>query len=292
VRQAPLNARATSLEYESESLASGLPALMVEAERLASATSLGVHGRRKAGMGETFWQFRRYRAEDPSTAVDWRQSAKSTHLYVREREWEAAQAVWFLCDRSAGMFFGSGGTRKVDRAALLTAALAVLMLRGGERIALFGDARPPQSSRIALRRMLLALADPAPAQASMPQASLIGKNGQLMWLSDFLFPHAVLSEALARFVSLGVQGHLIHVIDPQEEDFPFTGRTRFDDPGGRQSETIGRAENVASRYRARFRAHGEEVARLARRQNFSYLAHRTDRPPQTALVAMYAAVSG
>ncbi|MBU6472987.1 MAG: DUF58 domain-containing protein, partial [Alphaproteobacteria bacterium] len=79
-----------AVRAQAEALAAGLPPLQVAAERLASSVSLGVHGRRTAGMGETFWQFRRYQAEDPSTAIDWRQSAKSQHLFVREREWEAA----------------------------------------------------------------------------------------------------------------------------------------------------------------------------------------------------------
>ena len=78
---------------EAERLGSALPPLLVEAERLTSGVWLGVHGRRKAGMGETFWQFRRYRVEDPATSVDWRQSAKSQHLFVREREWEAAETI-------------------------------------------------------------------------------------------------------------------------------------------------------------------------------------------------------
>ena len=69
---------------EAERLGAALPPLLVEAERLTSGVWLGVHGRRKAGMGETFWQFRRYRVEDPATSVDWRQSAKSQHLFVRE----------------------------------------------------------------------------------------------------------------------------------------------------------------------------------------------------------------
>ena len=115
-----------NLQYEAEALGASLPPLLVDAERLASAVSLGVHGRRKAGMGESFWQFRRYRPEDSSTAIDWRQSAKSQHLFVREREWEAAQSVWFWCDASPGMQFASGQVTKAERAKLIALALASL----------------------------------------------------------------------------------------------------------------------------------------------------------------------
>ena len=283
---------ASRLEHEAEQLAAALPPLMVEAERLAAAVSLGVHGRRKAGMGETFWQFRRYRAEDPSIAIDWRQSAKSTHLFVREREWEAAQGVWFWRDGSAGMRFGSANITKAERASVLAVALANLLVRGGERVALYGEGRAPQSSRLTVRRMAFALGNGAASENALPPDAPIAKNGQLVWLSDFLSPLEDVERAVARFMRRGVQGHLVHIIDPQEEDFPFRGRTRFDEPRGSMSETIGRAENVGEAYRARFKAHAETIAMIARRQRWGYLAHRTDRSAQAALIAMYAEMSG
>ena len=84
----------------------------------------------------------------------------------------------------------------------------------------------------------------------------------------------------------------VYIIDPAEEDFPFTGRTRFEDVRGQQSETVGRAETVANAYRTRFKAHAEAVGALARRLGWTYIAHRTDRSPQTALIALYADMSG
>src|SRR5579885_2773984 len=109
---------------------------MVQADHLAASVSLGVHGRRRAGMGESFWQFRRYASHDSSSAIDWRQSAKSQHIFVREREWEAAQTVWFWRDASASMRYASTKTvpQKWQRATVLTLALASLLVRGGERI--------------------------------------------------------------------------------------------------------------------------------------------------------------
>ena len=98
----------STLQHEADGLSAGLPPLMVQADHLAASVSLGVHGRRRAGMGESFWQFRRYASHDSSSAIDWRQSAKSQHIFVREREWEAAQTVWFWRDASANMSFKSG----------------------------------------------------------------------------------------------------------------------------------------------------------------------------------------
>ncbi len=265
---------------------------MIEAERLAAAVSLGVHGRRKAGIGESFWQFRRYRAEDPSTAIDWRQSAKSTHLYVREREWEGAQGVWFWRDGSAGMQFRSGDVSKFDRANLLAVALASLLVRGGERVTLFGSGRSPKASRLALRRLAGALSLAPPLQSALPPEAPITRNGQLVWFSDFLSPLPELERHLAWFTRSGVQAYLVHIIDPAEEEFPYTGRTRFEAVGEKLGATLGRAESVRDAYRMRFKAHTEAVASIARKFNWSYLAHRTDRSPIAALIALYAEMSG
>jgi len=279
------------LQDEAEALSAALPPLMVDAERLASAVSLGIHGRRKAGMGESFWQFRRFRAEDPSTAIDWRQSAKSQHLFVREREWEVAQSVWFWRDGSRGMDFKSGSVRKRDRASLLALALASALVRGGERVALLGQPFPPASSRAAVRRMGFTLASDA-ATDQLPPDAPVTRNAQFVWLSDFLSPVAKIESVLRRFAQSGLSGYLVHIIDPAEEDFPYEGRTRFEAPGEDLRETLGRAETVAPAYRARFKAHAETVALLAGKLGWSYLAHRTDRSPQTALVALYAEMSG
>ena len=283
---------AVPLEEEADQLSAALPPLMIEAERVAAAVSLGVHGRRKSGIGETFWQFRHYRAEDSSSAIDWRQSAKSTHLYVREREWEAAQGVWFCRDGSAGMRFRSGDTSKLDRANLIAAALAALLIRGGERVALFGSGRAPSSSRLALRRFAQALADTRPTTAALPPEAQIAKFGQLVWLSDFLSPLPDIEKRFAWFTGFAVHAYIVHIIDPAEEDFPYKGRTRFEAPDGTLGETLGRAESVGGAYRVRFRAHAESVAIAARKFGWTYVSHRTDSPPTAALVGLFSEMSG
>jgi len=281
-----------ALREEAESIAASLPPLLVAAERLASAVSLGVHGRRKSGMGETFWQFRRYRGEDPSTAIDWRQSAKSQHLFVREREWEAAEAVWFWRDGSPTMRYGSAGVAKIDRASVLALALASLLIRGGERIALLGEGRVPASGRAALNRIAHALTEARAETGNLPPDAAMGRNAQLVWIGDFLAPLEQLEAAMRRIARDGLTGHLVRIVDPAEEDFPFAGRTRFEPCRGGESEIVGRAEFVRDEYRARFQAQGEAVAGLARRLGWTCLVHRTDRPPETALVALFAALGG
>lgn len=278
---------------EAERLAAALPPLLVAAETLAAATALGVHGRRKAGMGETFWQFRRYQQEDPSTAIDWRQSAKSQHLFVREREWEAAESVWLWRDGGASMGFASSQNipTKLERASVLALALASLLVRAGERIALIGDSHPPAGGRVALTRVAHALVNGA-SQHTLPPPAELKRNAALVWFSDFLQPFETIEQRMRLFAKAGVKGFLVQVNDPAEEDFPYAGRVRFQSPLLPETAIVGRAEGVREAYRARFTAHVEAVGQLARRLGWNFTRHRTDRSPQTALIALYGAIGG
>ncbi len=283
---------AASLQDTAEALGASLPPLMVRAERLASAVNLGMHGRHKPGIGQSFWQFHHYRPGDAANAIDWRQSAKSQHLYVREREWEAAQSVWLWRDGSPSMRFSSGGESKIDRASLLALALGVLLVRGGERIALFGEREAPANSRAAYRRIGYALVEREPADDAVPPERPLPRNAQFVWFGDFLAPLGEIEAAIRRLTRRNAGGRLVHIVDPAEEDFPYAGRTRFEAVKGTASRILGRAESVAAEYRARFKAHSEAVALLARKLGWNYLAHRTDRSPQTAMVALYADLGG
>lgn len=270
---------------------------MVAAEKLAASISLGSHGRRKAGIGENFWQFRRYASADSVGRIDWRQSAKSQHLFVREREWESAQTVWFWRDGDPGMRFGSGGLGKLERANLLLLALASLLVRGGERVGLLGAAYLPGASRFTLSRIGHSLLDPKMQEKERrgaerrqgPPAAIIARGARLVWLSDFL--GADVEEHMKAFARSGAVGHLMRIVDPAEEDFPYTGRARFEGPRGRESALFGRAESVAADYRSRFAAHGERIARAAASLGWTITVHRTDHAPHAALIALYAALS-
>ena len=278
----------STLQHEADGLSAGLPPLMVEADHLAASVSLGVHGRRRAGMGESFWQFRRYASHDSSAAIDWRQSAKSQHIFVREREWEAAQTVWFWRDASANMSFKSGVTSKRARADLLLLALASLLVRGGERVGFLGMEGAPASSRVALTRMGQAMF--AKTEAALPPAIPFKRGNQLVWFSDFLDDGVF--ETMRDLSRQGVEGHLVRIVDPAEEDFPYTGRIRFESPRGGEDEIFGRAERIRTSYRSRFTAHGERIAEAAMKLGWTSTVHRTDHAPQTSLIALHAAIGG
>ena len=281
-----------------EQLAQTLPPLMVQAERVASTVAQGVHGRRRVGAGETFWQFRRYQSGDAAQQIDWRQSAKTQKLFVRENEWEAAQSVWLWRDGSPSMHYQSrmAETAKLERSSLLALALASLLVRGGERVALLGTGERPISGRAAVTRLADHLAqsdleksgDTAP---SLPPQERLPRFGQVVLISDFLLPLDRLEELIMGFAGAGVNGHLLQVLDPAEEDLPFRGRTRFEGMERDGDVIVGRAESLQEEFQEYMSVRRERLIHIARRIGWSAAVHRTDRPPQTALLALYRAIS-
>ena len=139
-------------ESEAHQLAARMPALLIEAQRVAHTVTHGIHGRRRAGPGETFWQFRHFDQNDSYSRVDWRRSASSDNIFVREREWEAAHTAWLWVDLSPSMRFQShlAPCSKEHRAVVLALSLSDLLGRGGERIGVFGG-RPYTGRHVAYR---------------------------------------------------------------------------------------------------------------------------------------------
>lgn len=286
------------LRDRAEQAASVLPPLLVAAERVAVTVAQGVHGRRRVGQGETFWQFRQYAPGDPAARIDWRESAKSQRLYVRETEWEAAQSVWLWRDASASMNYTSAGyvsgadwPTKRDRAELLLLALASLLVRGGERLTLLGSGIAPVSGRIALSRVAEMIGRELPEAESLPPFEPLPRFAQLVLISDFLSPLEALNSVIARFAAAGLKGHLVQVVDPAEEDLPFDGRVRFEGIEERDEVIIGRVETVRGDYAARFKRHRDGLAAIASALGWSFGFHRTDHPPHLALLGLYAALS-
>lgn len=284
---------ATTSRHKAESLAAGLPPLLVAARRVAATVAQGVHGRRRVGQGESFWQFRRYEVGDPPQSIDWRQSAKSDRIFVREMEWEAAQSTWIWRDASASMDWRSqpGSPSKAERANLLALALAVLLVRGGEHVALLGAQLRPASGQGALNRIAALLEDRAAEGGSLPAIHPVARHSQLVVVGDFLSPLEEIAERLRYFAARRVRGHILQILDPAEETLPYSGRVRFEGLEQEESFMLSRVEAVRGDYVARLQAHLEGLRSLARSLGWSYSHHRTDRPAQAALLALFMALS-
>ena len=289
--------QSSDIHHKAEELAALLPPLMVAAERVAATVSQGVHGRRSVGQGETFWQFRRYGFGDSTQLIDWRQSAKSQPVYVRETEWEAAQSVWLWRDGSQSMAYRStdGLVNKIERADLLLLALASLLIRGGEHVALLGTGMTPSSGRGMLHR-LWSMIEAQDRKAKTPPGSLpafesLPRYGRVVLIGDFLSPLDEIHHSIAAFANQGIRGHLVQVLDPAEETLPFSGRVRFDGMEDEGDILIERVEAMREQYLDRLANHNQGIEALAKSFGWSHAVHHTDHSPEASILALYLVLS-
>ena len=269
-------------------LSATMPRLILEARRVAATVIHGLHGRRRAGSGENFWQFRRFVSGEPSARVDWRRSARDDHLYVREREWEAAHTVWIWPDRSPSMAFASAlvWETKLDRALVVAFALAEVLVEGGERVGIPGLMRPSATRNIIERMAETIVHDPT-ERASLPPTFAPSPQSEVVVLSDLWSPIADVRRMVAQLSANGAQGHVVQIVDLAEETFPFSGRVEFIDPEDGHSITVGRAEAWRDEYQARVERHRAEIRAETDRLGWSFIIHRTDRPASELLLALH-----
>jgi uncharacterized protein (DUF58 family) len=287
----PAQARVSPRHEEAAlGLAASLPRLLVAARRASATVVHGLHGRRRSGVGENFWQFRRFTDGDATTRIDWRRSARDEHVYIREQEWEAAHTVWLWIDRSRSMAFRSSLTdvSKVERAVVLGLALADLLVRGGERVGLLGLTRPT-ASRNAVDKLADALIHAGDDASHLPPpAAPIARMAEAVLIGDLLAPEEETASAVANLAGRGGRGHMVMIADPAEETFPFSGRTEFLDPDAALKLVAGRAEDWREGYVERLARHRAALAEIARRHGWSFAVHRTDRPALEPLLALHA----
>src|ERR1700689_4525538 len=228
---------------EGRTLAASMPRLILEARRVAATAIHGLHGRRRAGPGENFWQYRRFVSGEPASRVDWRRSAGDDHLYVRELEWEAAHTVWIWPDRSPSMVFASPLVRdtKLYRTLVVALALAEVLVEGGERIGIPGLMRPT-GSRNVIERMAQAILPDRTERPSLPPTFAPSPLAEVVLLSDLWSEIGDVRRTITQLSGGGAHGHVVQIVDPAEETFPYWGRIEFIDPEGGGRITPGRAE--------------------------------------------------
>jgi uncharacterized protein (DUF58 family) len=283
-------------ESDAQRLADRLPDLAMEGIRISQTVVHGVHGRRRAGPGETFWQFRQYQAGDTLQQIDWRRSASSDHLFIREREWEAAHTVWLWPDISTSMAFNShlATIPKSDRALVLMFALAEMLVRAGERTALMGLTTPSGSRKTTARiaEMLAANLKQSGLTQSAPPAQRVSQFSSVVWISDFLDPVETIEKRVIELAANGSTGHLVQVLDPAEETLPYSGRTEFIGVEDGTRWMSDRAEGLREVYRQRLLAHRAALQDLARKNGWSFLLHHTDRPATEPLLKLIMRLRG
>lgn len=282
-----------SLRARSEAVAAALPVLLADAQHLAATILLGAHGRKRHGTGDEFWQYRGAEAGDPLRSIDWRRSARADALFVRQTEWKAAQSVMIGVDDGQSMTYSGEKSRptKLRRAQTLAMALSVLALRGGERVGLTRLAEPPRGGEPQVMRLATALLeDGAGADYAAPAPQALPVGSRAVFVSDFLGDLAPVQKALGQAADRGVKGALVQVLDPDEERFPFDGRTVFESMSGAiRFETL-KAGGLRAAYLKRLAARKDHLRQMAARSGWRYHLHHTNDPADPALLWLYRAL--
>ncbi len=276
---------ARNLRRDAEAAAAGLPALLVAAERLAAALAQGGHGLRRGGAGEDFWQYRPAAVGDTAARIDWRRSARTDAQFVRDREAQNPQSVLLWVANGQGMDYAGdpGRPTKRARAELLALAIAIAMLRGGERVALAGAV--PRAGRQQADRIAMGLVAPALTTDDDAPGSVDFRAGQrALLIADFLGDPQPVLEWLRRAAAAGVRGALLQVLDPDEEAFPFKGAVLFRSASGASRHDTRDAGGIRDAYLARLAERRALLSAAARDAGWHFGTHDTAHTPAQALL--------
>ncbi len=285
---------APTLRERSEAEAGRLPPLLARAEHLAGTVLLGEHGRRRAGLGDDFWQYRPAQSGDSKRMIDHRRSARGDMQYVREREWQISQSVMLWVDQGASMQFASRNRlpTKIDRARLLALALSILLIRGGERVGLTGTTLPPRRGNTQILQLAESFSQENPQEYAPPEHRAMVPNARAVFFSDFLGEPDQVELALTKAADRGVQGMLLQVLDPEEQRFSYRGRTIFESVGGTLAHETLKAGELRDRYLERLAARRDRLSRLTHATGWQLGLHHTGDNAQSALLWLYRALDG
>lgn len=291
--------RGNELIARARARAALIPDLLTQAQRVANTVFAGWHGRKRRGTGEDFWQFRPYVKGESYAAIDWRRSAREENqLYIRDNELQASHTIWLWVDESPSMLYQSKTAiiSKQSRALVLAFALAELLSRSGERVGFIG-LQSPIAHRHAAERLasILMIAEP---QVEFPNTDQITDFSDVVLFSDFL-PKSIstaedvqpIAKSIKQLSQRRIRGHLVQIVDPAEEHFPYSGRVEFTDPENGNKITSGSAAMLSEDYKSLFHAHTQNITNMAKQLGWMHTLHHTDRLASEALVSLHMKMS-
>ena len=271
-------------------LAEGWPQLLAQAQSLANSFIAGGHGRRRAGSGDTFWQFRPARQGDNLKDIDWRRTAQGDDNFIRQNEWEAAQSIQFWVDGSASMQFHSSVESKHNRAAFVSLALAILLSNAGERVGTIDGKLPTKQGRIQVEEMAKLFSLPTKNDFGNPEIDYFQPHSLIVFASDFFGDVKLLEKAVTAAANLQMSGVLLMILDPVEITFPFFGRTVFESMAGQIHHESQQASGLKSKYLAVLKDRQDKLQALAQSVGWQFHCHTTDSSPVDALIWLYGAL--
>lgn len=220
------------------------------ARTVVDGLGAGLHKSPQTGSSIEFAQYRPYAQGDEIRFLDWKLFGRTDRLFLKQFQEETNLTCTLLLDCSASMGFGSGPVSKFRYAQLLTAALATIHQRQGDRFGLVAFHKevstylPPRGDRAALRRVLVALEELKPSESTETQNALqflgdiLKPRGMVILISDLLHP---LDGALEHLRSLRARRHdvmVLQISDPAERDFRFDRAVTLVDMEGTEEQFV------------------------------------------------------
>lgn len=278
-----------SMRADAEALSHQLPALMLKAQQLVKTLNTGTHGRRKAGSGEDFWQFRSYNTEDAASNIDWRQSARQDQLYIRQQELETAETVWFWVDHTPNMAFKSQQALpfKLEAACVLSLATGLLLVKGGENFGAVAKEARASHGPASFERFAYEIISSPVVFENLSSLLPVRSKSRFILVSDFLYDQKDLETVFDYITGLGREAVLVHIADPIEISFPFEGRAEFKGLDSRLSVTLNKSEAVREEYLRRFESHRNWLKETSSKRGWSYCFHSTGQSAGQALSKIY-----
>jgi len=275
--------------------AARLESLELVARTLVEGFLKGLHFSSAKGSSIEFAEHRPYVPGDDIRRIDWKTFGKTDRFYLKEYDDESNVRATIIVDASASMAFPLDGLTKLRYGVCLAAALGYLLLlqRDAVGLAVAGaglrEYIPPKATAQHLRGIFRRLESTQAEGATRlgdclhQLAERAHARSLAVVISDFLDdPQSVLRGA-AHLQHRGVETILFHVMDPVEEDFPFTGWTVFRDSEDPSTQLRLDARQVREVYRENLKEHLDLLRKGAAALKADYALLSTRKPFELAL---------
>lgn len=273
------------LRQRSEAAHDSLPDMILQAEKAVHHILTGHHAQKRAGTGEKFWQFREYDPSDRPQDIDWRQSAKTDRVYVRQKEWQTTQTAMIWAQNNENMTYASDQAiaSKGDTAKILALAIGMMLSKTGELITSLELSSQAGRSDHAIEKLGRALLDIETGDLPDIQKAAVKKNCSLILVSDFLAPIEEIEECFSSLAAQADNAVIIQVLDPTELTMPFEGRIVFEAPGTHDDYLIENVEAVRADYLDVLNRQIRNIKQLCHLHQWNWVLHSTDSPIRQTL---------
>jgi len=274
------------MRLKAEELSNKIPSLYVKADRIANTIWEGMHNRNKDGLGDNFWQFRKYEYGDPAHLIDWKKTAKSNETFIQEKELQTLQNFVIWRDTSRSMNFRSSESidTKLYRANLFTLTLTIILSKSGENIVLNGLKTELLKGGNAVNFVSNQINEKVTdSYKSSPNINEIKNNSDVILIGDFLNNINETEKTIKELSNRGINGIIIQILDPAERFFPYKGRINFNGLEGEKNILIGKAESVRNDYKKAIKIHIEKLEKLTTSYSWKYILDNSDQDASISL---------